>query len=281
MSGVLYLSDLDGTLLGPDQRLSPYAVEALNRLVKEGLLFSYATARSFHTARVCTAGLTAHIPAATYNGSLIVDQRTGEILQKTVFSAAERDGLSRLLREAGLKPIVYSLIDGRERFSFDASALPRPEADFLAAKTGDVRIRPLQSEEGLLDGEVFYFTCIDAPEKIRAAVQKLPAFRQAASYVQQTDIYSGEEWLELMPAGATKRAAVRQLLALTGAEKAVVFGDMKNDIPMFLEAAEGYAVANAAPELKAVASGIIGSNREDGVVRWLERYGRRGTDPFK
>ena len=76
-------------------------------------------------------------------------------------------------------------------------------------------------------------------------------------------------------------AAVRQLLALTGAEKAVVFGDMKNDIPMFLEAAEGYAVANAAPELKAIASGIIGSNREDGVVRWLERYGRRGTDPFK
>ena len=275
MSGILYLSDLDGTLLGPDQRLSPYAVETLNRLVGEGLLFSYATARSFHTARVCTAGLTAHIPAATYNGSLIVDQRTGEILQKTVFSAAERDGLSRLLREAGLKPIVYSLIDGRERFSFDASALPPPEADFVATRSGDGRIRPLPSEEGLLDGEVFYFTCIDAPEKIQAAVRRLSAFRQAVSFVQQKDIYSGKEWLELMPAGATKRAAVRQLLALTGADKAVVFGDMKNDIPMFLEAAEGYAVANAAPELKSVASGIIGSNREDGVVRWLEANGIR------
>ena len=84
--------------------------------------------------------------------------------------------------------------------------------------------------------------------------------------------------------GRAMSAAVmgkEQLLVLTGAEKAVVFGDMKNDIPMFLEAAEGYAVANAAPELKAIASGIIGSNREDGVVRWLERYGRRGTDPFK
>src|SRR5699024_11482732 len=63
----------------------------------------------------------------------------------------------------------------------------------------------LQSEEGLLDGEVFYFTCIDAPEKIRAAVQKLPAFRQAASFVQQTDIYSGEEWLELMPRSEERR----------------------------------------------------------------------------
>ena len=275
MSRVLYLSDLDGTLLGPDQRLSRYAVETLNRLVEEGLLFSYATARSFYTARVCTAGLTAHIPAAVYNGSMIVDQRTGEILQKTVFSAAERDGLYALLREAGLRPIVYSLVGGRERFSFDASALPPPEADFVATRSGDGRIRPLPSEEGLLDGEVFYFTCIDAPEKIQAAVRRLPAFRQAASFVQQKDIYSGEEWLEVMPAGATKRAAVRQLLALTGAERAVVFGDMKNDIPMFLEAAEGYAVANAAPELKAAAAGVIGSNREDGVVRWLERYGER------
>lgn len=274
MSRVLYLSDLDGTLLGPDQRLSRYAVETLNRLVEEGLLFSYATARSFYTARVCTAGLTAHIPAAVYNGSMIVDQRTGEILRKTVFSDAGRDGLYALLREAGLRPIVYSLIGGRERFSFDASSLPPPEAAFVATRQ-DERIRPLNTEEGILDGEVFHFSCIDAPEKIRAAADKLPALREMASFVQQKDIYSGEEWLELMPAGADKAHAVRQLLALTGAEKAVVFGDMKNDIPMFWEAAEGYAVANAAPELKAAAAGVIGSNREDGVVRWLERYGER------
>lgn len=272
MSRVLYLSDLDGTLLGPDQKLSSYAVETLNRLVSEGLLFSYATARSFYTARVCTAGLTAPIPIAAYNGSMIIDQHTGEILQKNTFSPAETDNLFTLLREAGLRPIVYSLIDGRERFSFDTSTLPLPEKDFVATRH-DERIRPLPSEEGLLEGEVFYFTCIDDPEKVEKALKALPSLQKAASWVDQKDIYSGEQWLEIMPASATKANAVRQLMALTGAEKAVVFGDMKNDIPLFKAAGEGYAVANAADELKAIATGVIGSNREDGVVRWLEKFG--------
>lgn len=33
---------------------------------------------------------------------------------------------------------------------------------------------------------------------------------------------------------------------------------------------ECYAVENAHPDLKAVATGIIGANEEDGVARWLE-----------
>ena len=46
----LYLSDLDGTLLTPAQNLSPYAARTLRRLIREGLPFSYATARSRVTA---------------------------------------------------------------------------------------------------------------------------------------------------------------------------------------------------------------------------------------
>ena len=38
---------------------------------------------------------------------------------------------------------------------------------------------------------------------------------------------------------------------------------------MFKAADEAYAVANAAEELKQAATGIIGSNEEDGVADWL------------
>ena len=42
----LYVSDLDGTLLRSDERTSGYTNRTVNRLVGEGMLFSYATARS-------------------------------------------------------------------------------------------------------------------------------------------------------------------------------------------------------------------------------------------
>ncbi len=44
-------------------------------------------------------------------------------------------------------------------------------------------------------------------------------------------------------------------------------------IDMFEIADEAYAVSNAVDELKSIASGIIGSNDEDGVAKWLsENY---------
>ena len=56
----------------------------------------------------------------------------------------------------------------------------------------------------------------------------------------------------------------------------MAFGDGKNDIDMFELADESYAVENAAPQLKAVATGIIGGNNEDGVAKWLLAHAQTG-----
>ena len=50
----------------------------------------------------------------------------------------------------------------------------------------------------------------------------------------------------------------------------MVFGDALNDISMFEIADESYAVLNAVDELKAIATGIIGSNDEDAVANKLK-----------
>ena len=55
----LYVSDLDGTLLRSDQKTSEYTNRIINQLVENGVLFSYATARSYYTAHKVTAGMTA------------------------------------------------------------------------------------------------------------------------------------------------------------------------------------------------------------------------------
>ena len=53
----LYVSDLDGTLLNSNQTLSPFTIQTINQLVSDGMLFSYATARSYQTAKKVTQGL--------------------------------------------------------------------------------------------------------------------------------------------------------------------------------------------------------------------------------
>ena len=270
MQKTLYISDLDGTLLQPNERLSAFCCKTINQLVKSGMLFSYATARSYHTAKKCTAGLDAKIPLIVYNGALIVDNQTGDILTENIFSPQQASDIYTLLRQCGIHPIVYSLINGVEKFSYDQTAVPLPTRNFLDQRRGDGRDHPLTGDEQLLNGKVYYFTCIDESERLLKADRLIrEQFGDICNQVCQKDIYSGDQWLEIMPASASKAHAARQLKELTGAEKMVAFGDGPNDLPLFDAADEGYAVENAHPLLKSAATSIIGLNTNDGVARWL------------
>ena len=270
MQKTLYISDLDGTLLQPNERLSAFCCKTINQLVKRGMLFSYATARSYHTAKKCTAGLDAKIPLIVYNGALIVDNQTGDILTENIFSPQQASDIYTLLRQCGIHPIVYSLINGVEKFSYDQTAVPLPTRNFLDQRRGDGRDHPLTGDEQLLNGKVYYFTCIDESERLLKADRLIrEQFGDICNQVCQKDIYSGDQWLEIMPASASKAHAARQLKELTGAEKMVAFGDGPNDLPLFDAADEGYAVENAHPLLKSAATSIIGLNTNDGVARWL------------
>lgn len=264
----LYVSDLDGTLLRSDVSTSDYTNRTINRLARQGMLFSYATARSYSTSAKVTRGLDAHIPLIVYNGAMIVDNVTGEILLSNFFGSDAHEVLSDLLAH-GVVPIVYAFVDGVERFSYVPARSSRGVLDFVASRRGDRRDNPVNSTEDLYRGDIFYFACIGEEEKLEPLERK---YRDVYHTVYQKDIYSGEQWLEIMPLAASKSNAIRQLREKLGCDRLVVFGDGKNDVDMFELAGESYAVSNAAPELKAVATAVIGSNDEDAVAHWLSEH---------
>lgn len=264
----LYVSDLDGTLLRSDVSTSDYTNRTINRLARQGMLFSYATARSYSTSAKVTRGLDAHIPLIVYNGAMIVDNVTGEILLSNFFGSDAHAVLDDLLAH-GVVPIVYAFVDGVERFSYVPARSSRGVLDFVASRRGDRRDNPVNSTEDLYRGDIFYFACIGEEEKLEPLERK---YRDVYHTVYQKDIYSGEQWLEIMPLAASKSNAIRQLREKLGCDRLVVFGDGKNDVDMFELADEGYAVSNAAPELKAVATAVIGSNDEDAVAHWLSEH---------
>lgn len=265
----LYLSDLDGTLLRPDVSVSPYTAEVINRFVRSGGNFSYATARSHITASKATAGLDTEFPVITYNGAFIINNATKEILLSNFFSADDAAYVRNELTRHGVFPVTYAYIKGSERFSFIESAVTKAMRHFLDCRIGDIRRREAIDPDELYCGDMFYFACMDDEEVLRPINE---VFKSDGRFncIYQKDIYSGEQWCEILPAKATKANAALQLKELIGCERIVSFGDGMNDLSLFEISDECYAVANAVPELKAVATDVIGSNREDGVARWLE-----------
>ena len=267
MGKTLYVTDLDGTLLTPEQVVSEYSADVINRLEGEGMLFSYATARSVHTGSVVTKNIRFSCPIIAHNGTFIMRNDTFEVVRGNFFTDAECGRIIRELDRLEVSHIAYSMIDGAEKFSFLEPRVSPQLADFLEKRRDDVRRRPVQSREELYRGRLYYFNCIDAPEK---AAELYELFRDDFNCVCAPEVYSGDVWLEIMPKSASKASAVLQLKALTGADRVVVFGDGMNDMPMFEVADECYAVGNAVDALKKAATGVIGKNTEDGVAKWLE-----------
>lgn len=264
----LYLTDLDGTLLRGDQTVSIFTAQTISNLIRRGLLFSYATARSYTTASKITANLPQQLPVIVFNGSFIVDPRTEKRLLSNVFSSKEAAAILDTLTEAEIFPIVNAFFGNREKFSYVRGRESRGVLAYLEQRSDDVRKNPVHGKEALYGGEIFHVTCIDEEEKLRSAYG---VFKNTFPCVLYRDTYTDETWLEIHPAGATKAEAAKRLKALLDCDRIVCFGDGINDIPLFEIADECYAVANAQDELKAYASAVIEGNEDDGVARWLEK----------
>ena len=264
----LYVSDLDGTLLRNDAQTSEYTNQVINQLTSEGILFSYATARSYLTATKATKGLNAKIPIITYNGAVILQNDTFDIIAQNVFCQNEKEEILNEILRRGIYPIVYAYISGKEKFSYVVNKCNRATTEFLLTRKGDVRDTPVKFDSALGIGDVFYFVCIDAYEKLEPLYIQ---FKDKYHCIFQTEIYSGEQWLEIVPKSVSKANAILQLKELLGIEYIVAFGDGKNDIEMFEPAHFALIDGKAIDELKAIATGIIESNDSDGVAKWLHK----------
>jgi len=265
----LYLSDLDGTLLRSNERISEYAANTIDLLVKNGGFFSYATARSLTTASKVTERLTVRLPVICYNGAFIFENLTNKTLYEHFFTSSEVKYVRNTLCAHNIYPIVYSFIDGAEQLSYIERYATIEMKRFFDSRTGDPRLRKVKNIKELYSGDVFYFDAMDTPEAL-ANINEIFKDDKRFNCLYQKDIYSGDQWWELLPAESTKANAALSLKDMLGCSRLVVFGDGINDLSMFSVADECYAVSNAVPELKAIATAVIDSNDNDGVAKWLE-----------
>lgn len=272
----LFVSDLDGTLLTAKETVSEYSMRLLNKLIDEdGVLFTYATARSLNSAAKAVWGLRQNLPVILYNGAIIMEPWNGNKLYNSHFTGTVRADIRRILHEYDVWPLVYSFLGNKERVSWLRGRETEGMKRYLSRRAGDPRLNPVDSPDELKDDEIFYYTYIDAKERtdvLHAVFEKDARFR----CIYQQETYQSDYWLEIMPAGTSKGAAATVLKERLGAEKLVAFGDALNDRELFRAADEAYAVENADEELKKVATAVIGYSEEDSVSKFirdnLEKY---------
>ena len=266
----LYVSDLDGTLMHKDLKISDFSVKTINALVEKGVAFTYATARSISSAGTITKDLKLNLPVITRNGAVLADNNTGKIIEKALFTEKEVEMLKDMLPELPKTGFVSCYFGDDMKKVFAGSLHTAELQGYLDYYKDDPSVVTVSALSEMFMGNPGYVTIIGNK------VETEPLYLRTREYngwecLFQKDVYRDEYWLEIAPRNSTKAKSILKLKEEYGFDKLVVFGDSANDITMFKIADEAYAVSNAVDELKALATGIIGSNEEDAVAVYLSK----------
>ena len=266
----LYVSDLDGTLMHTDLKISDFSVKTINALVGKGVAFTYATARSISSAGTITKDLKLKLPVITRNGAVLADNNTGKIIEKALFTEKEVEMLKEMLPELPKTGFVSCYFGDDMKKVFAGSLHTAELQGYLDYYKDDPSVVTVSDLSEMFMGNPGYVTIIGDKDEIE------PLYIRTREYngwecLFQKDIYRDEYWLEIAPRNSTKAKSILKLKEEYRFDKLVVFGDSVNDIPMFKIADEAYAVSNAVDELQALATGIIGSNEEDAVAVYLSK----------
>jgi Cof subfamily protein (haloacid dehalogenase superfamily) len=281
---IVYVTDLDGTLLTGSARLSPRTRAGLSGLLDDGLPLSIATARSVVAVRTILDGLSLPLPVVEFGGALVSELTTGHHLLINAIAPDAVEVIYEMVLSAGCLPFV-SAFDGIADRLYYSGIRNEGMQWYLDDRVAnhDPRVTRVEDLSGRLSDQIVCLTVIDRRAPLVALMGSLAARFGDALYMREFEsIYShGWHWLTIYDARATKDQGVASMLRVAGLDGAevVVFGDSDGDIPMFRAADRSIAVANATDGLLALATEVIGPNTEDSVVKFLELdwrgHGRR------
>ena len=256
----IIFSDLDGTLLGSDMRVSEANLAALRQYIAMGGIFVPTSGRCYYELPKDVREIEEIRYFLCSNGADIYDRETGEHIR--LFLEGERvKTLFAILRDYDTFFLLHH--DGRGYCDADRQS----EADYDHYHLSPYyRVMIRENISGMTNFADFYqglealeMACIffhfeAEMEECRMRLQEV-GFTVAASEKHNIEVFS--------PA-AGKGNALRRLAAHLGIpfERTIAIGDSANDISMIRAAGLGLAVANAWPILLENADRVICRNNE-------------------
>jgi len=260
----LIVTDLDGTLLPETKRISPYTRDVLLALKAEGVQVAVATGKFYHLAAPYAATFGPDTPIIALDG-VRTSLGPGQPEEVEGIGTEVLLGLLDELDEPGMELFLDSGAD-EMLLRYGEAEVPPVLLHWAERRRRVDDVRPhLVGDSGIL---TFFSATRSLAHLGEALAQRFGGLRASAFFSGGL----GRERLTFQPRDVNKGTAVRRLCDRLGVAPAecMVFGDWFNDVPLFRAGCFNVAMANAQPEVKALAHRVTPLDCEhDGVARFL------------
>lgn len=256
----LVVSDVDGTLVDGDKKLTDGTIAAVKRLRDAGVAFTVISARPMSGIKPLLGPLALDADVGAFNGGVIF-RRDGTIVSRHTIDAGVARGVVEMAADEQVDTWVFAddqwyATDGEgphtasERVSSDQE--PAVRADF----------------DDLLDhADKITFVSDDA-DRLHAFYERARGRYCERATIAQSQTY----YLDVTALEANKGDGVAALAAANGVDLSdtAVIGDQHNDLPMLTRAGLPIAMGNAPDDVKEQASEVTRSNDADGVAHAID-----------
>jgi Cof subfamily protein (haloacid dehalogenase superfamily) len=250
-NGILIVSDLDGTLLNANSRLSCGNAEAIKYFMDNGGTFTYATGRNIDNIVTIRNVVTPNAPVIALNGAIIFDFETKKIYWRSLLNYGITNVLEVIDRnfpDSGIE--VYT--DREIYFCRQNKVVKRSENLISRGK------KAMYGEIPLPWAKVVLLQPESETAKLRKFVEEQNFGSEYVFCQSWATVY------QILSANGTKGNALKELKKiLPDIHTVIAVGDNENDLEMIKVADIGYATENAAEILKSAADRITLNHNKD------------------
>ena len=256
----LLVSDVDGTLVDKDKRLTAPTADAVRRLEEAGCAFTIISARPRSGMMPIADTLAIDRPMGAFNGGIIF-HRDGTIDEHHVIEADVARGVFAIVGDARVDRWVFAddkwhaSTDqgdhvGHERLASNQEPIVREDFDDLLDKADKLTF--VSDDADLLN---------DLHERCRAKFGERATIAQSQTY-----------YLDVTALEANKGAGIVALTGAIGIDLAdtAAIGDQNNDLPMLTRAGYAVAMGNAPANVQKAAEAVTTGNDADGVAHAID-----------
>ena len=253
-------SDLDGTLLNPDHRVSEVTKQTIHALLAKGKKFIIATGRHHIDVKAIKEAIGADIYLITSNGARVHNAQ-GELVFSQNVAPEIAQQLSELVLPTGVQANIFR--DDDWFINEESQEL----LDFSQDSTFSYEVADLSRLDK--HGVAKFFFCGPHEQLVTIERQIKAQFADAVN-----TSFSLPKCLEVMDISVNKASALTEVLKLKGFTLAdtIAFGDGMNDVEMLQAVDKGLIMGNAANMLKTALPEheVIASSADDGVARYIK-----------
>lgn len=258
LSNVIFITDMDGTLLPANKRLNQKDLDAIADFRRFGGRFTVATGRTVQSASQYFDALQLDEPMIVLNGGAIYDCRDKKYVWQNFVDSSAYSVVKEILEKF---PKVGAEIDLSDKILVPQYSIQEEyhiDISYKNITPYSVNINDVSPE-----GWCKVLFAADSDE-----IDKLAEYTEKMGWNDLTFVRSSKYFYEILPSGCSKGTALQKMLELYHCNGYTVAacGDFDNDIEMLQNADIPLAPANAVSEIKKVACMVTKSDCDNGAV---------------